>query len=126
MVTRNRPTPHPTIHIHSINTGQVPDDWKKTNTTEVFKERSRTAARNYRTISPTSVPCKIMEHILLHHIMVHLDTHRILTDFQHGLRQGRHPCETQLSTITEKVARNVDHIIKAKHFEKSQYISGDD
>ena len=100
---------------------QVPDDCKKANITQVFKEGSRTAARNYRTISLTSVPCEIMEHIILHHIMAHFDTHRILTDFQQGLRQGRHPCETQPSTITEKLARNVDHIIKAKPFEKSQY-----
>ena len=95
------------IFNQSMNTGQVPDDWKKANITPVFKKGSRTAACNYRPISLTSVPCKIMEHIIFHHMMAHLDTHRILVDFQHGFRKG-YSCETQLITIIEKVARNLD------------------
>jgi hypothetical protein len=44
--------------------------------------------------SLTSVPCKIMEHIIFKHIMEHLETHNILADFQHGFGEKR-SCETQ-------------------------------
>ena len=52
-------------------------------------------AENYRPVSLTSVPCKILEHIICRHIRDHLDQHKILSIFQHGFRRG-HSCESQL------------------------------
>ena len=48
-----------------------------------------------------------MEHIIYRHIMDHLDSNSILVNYQHGFRQG-HSCETQLITVIESVARNLD------------------
>ena len=48
-----------------------------------------------------------MEHIIYRHIMDHLDSNSILVNYQHGFRQG-HPCESQLITVIESVARNLD------------------
>ena len=61
----------------------------------IFKKGSRHLAENYRPVSLTSVPCKIMEHIICSHIRGHLDKHNILSKFQHGFRKG-HSCESQL------------------------------
>ena len=44
----------------------------------VFKKGSEKDACNYRPVSPTSVPCRIMAHIIFHHIMGHLDAHHVL------------------------------------------------
>ena len=90
-----------------MQTGHVPSDWVTANVTPVFKKGNRNEPSNYRPISLTSVPCKIMEHIIYRHIMDHLDSNSILVNYQHGFRQG-HSCETQLITVIESVARNLD------------------
>ena len=93
------------IFNQSIASGQVPKEWK--HVTPVFKKGCRKESCNYWPVSLTSVSCKIMEHIVFHHIMGHLDTHHVLVDYQHGFRRG-HSCETQLITVIEQLARNLD------------------
>ena len=79
----------------SINTGEVPLDWKHANVVAIFKKGSRSEAANYRPASLTSLPCKLLEHIIYHSIMIHLNSFDILVDAQHGFRHGC-SCETQL------------------------------
>ena len=50
---------------------------------------------NYRPVSLTCVPCKILEHIICKHIRLHLEKHGILTPLNHGFR-SKFSCETQL------------------------------
>ena len=64
-------------------------------------------AANYRPVSLTSVPCKLLEHIIYHSIMIHLNSFDILVDAQHGFRPGR-SCETQLINTVEHLARSVN------------------
>ena len=52
--------------------------------TPVIKKGSKKEACNYRPVSLTSVPCKILEQIIFHHIMGHLDAHHVLVNYQHG------------------------------------------
>ena len=63
-----------------LTTGQVPGDWKCASASPVFKKGSEKDACDYRPVSPTSVPCRIMAHIILHHIMGHLDAHHVLVN----------------------------------------------
>ena len=79
----------------SLQQGKVPDDWKQTNVTPIFKKGDRSSASNYRPISLTSVCSKILEHIVHSQIMRHLDAHQILSDQQHGFRK-KCSCESQL------------------------------
>ena len=97
------------IFTLSMQTGQVTGSLQML-LLRVFKKGNRNEPSNYRSISSTSVPCKIMEHIIYRHIMDHLDSNSILVcleNYQHGFRQG-HSCETQLITIIESVTRNLD------------------
>ena len=81
----------------SLDNGVIPDEWKKAKISPVFKKGDKGKAENYRPISLTSIPCKLLEHIVCSSIMSHLDRFKILNDAQHGFRKNR-SCETQLIT----------------------------
>jgi hypothetical protein len=89
------------IFQQSLNTGDVPEDWKKASIVPIFKKGKKSRPENYRPVSLTSVCCKILEHVVYTNIMKHLDKHNVLIDQQHGFRRNR-GCETQLlTTLTE-------------------------
>ena len=73
----------------------------------MFKKGSRCDPANYRPVSLTSVPCKLLEHILCTHIRGHLDRLGIITDVQHGFR-ARHSCESQLLLTMHDLYRSQD------------------
>ena len=83
------------IFQKSIDTGTLPEYWLNANISCVYKKGDKHAAENYRSVSLTSVPCKLLEHIICKHIMKHLERHRILTSLNHGFGSG-YSCETQL------------------------------
>ena len=78
------------IFNQSLTTGQVAGDWKCANVTPVLKKCSKKEVCNYRPVSLISVPCKILEHIIFHHIMGHLDAHHVLVNYQHGFARATH------------------------------------
>jgi hypothetical protein len=96
------------IFNKSITSGEVPTNWKLSNITAIYKKGDKTQAVNYRSVSLTSICCKLMEHIIYHHIMNHLEDHNILADHQHGFRKHR-SCETQPVNTVESIAKSLDH-----------------
>lgn len=85
--------------------GCLPSGWKEANVTVIHKKGVKTQACNYRPISLTSIPCKIMEHIILHELNKTLDT--VLSVRQHGFRRGL-SCETQLCSTFHDIVKTVD------------------
>jgi hypothetical protein len=61
----------------SIDTGDPPKDWRDSNISSIFKKGDKHLPENYRPVSLTSVPCKLLEHIICRHLMKHLETNRI-------------------------------------------------
>jgi Reverse transcriptase (RNA-dependent DNA polymerase)/Endonuclease-reverse transcriptase len=95
------------IFNKSLQTGDVPEDWREANVTPIFKKGTRTAAGNYRPVSLTSVCCKILESVIKDRIMEHLRKHKLIRNSQHGFLPGR-SCATNLLSFFEKVTSEVD------------------
>lgn len=64
--------------------GEVPAEWKLANIIPVYKKGMREDAGNYRPVSLSSVPGKIMEQIILGAIERRLKNNAILRHGQHG------------------------------------------
>ncbi|KAK2166213.1 hypothetical protein NP493_1331g00010 [Ridgeia piscesae] len=95
------------IFQRSLDTAVLPSDWRTANVSAVFKKGDKHLPENYRPISLTSVPCKILEHIIYRHLMTYLEEHNILTDLNHGFRAG-FSCETQLLTTMHDLFSSFD------------------
>ena len=90
------------IYNKSIEQGKLPLDWETAHVTPVYKSGSQHSASNYWPIFLTSIPCKLLEHILLGDILEKIDG--FLHNRQHGFRRGL-SCETQLcATIHDILA----------------------
>ena len=71
----------------SIDKGEIPKEWSLANICPLFKKGDRSLACNYRPVSLTCVPCKLLEHIVFSNIMAHLDAHRLMSEKQHAFRK---------------------------------------
>ena len=94
------------IYRKSLDTGEVPEDWRTENVTPAFKKGQKYQAENYRPISLTSVCSKIMEHVITSQIMNHGENNNILYLLQHGFRRGR-SYETQLIEFIDDLSSNL-------------------
>jgi hypothetical protein len=95
------------IFRKSIDTENVPGDWKLARITPIFKRGVKAMASNYRPVSLTSVPCKILEGLIKDEMMKHLTDNRLLNSSQHGFIGGR-SCATNLTVFMDKVRKIID------------------
>ena len=82
----------PVVHFiftQSLCTGELPTELTQANVAPILKIECKLQAVNYRSVSLTCNTCKLFEHIICKHILVHLEDHKILTNLQHGFRSGR-------------------------------------
>ena len=96
------------IYLASLEQSQNPDEWKSANVAPIFKKGDKSYPSDYRSVSLTSICCKIVEHILHSHIMKFFEGHHLLSDFQHGFRENR-SCESQLIITINDLARRLDN-----------------
>ena len=96
------------IFQKSVHLGEIPQEWKTANVTPIFKKGSRTNAANYRPISLTSVPCKLLQRIIRDEIVLHMDRNNLFVENQHGFRSGR-TCATQLLEALEDWTMAIDN-----------------
>ena len=80
----------------SLQSGQVPSQWKKSQITPCFKKKgNKNCASSYRPIAQTSAICRLLEKIICGNIIHHLHKNKLLSKEQHGFLPQRSTC-TQL------------------------------
>lgn len=73
----------------SLDQGKLPKNWKHANIIPVLKSGDVTSANNYRPISLTSVPCKLLEHVIYSRIVIYLLDINFFFSNQHGFRKEK-------------------------------------
>ena len=89
----------------SLDNGEISKEWSYANIRPLYKKGDRALPSNYRPVSLTCVPCKMLEHIVIcTSIMAHLDEHKLLSDRQHTFRKS----EIQLITVINDWTKILD------------------
>ena len=91
----------------SLETGVVPQEWKRSRVVPIFKSGSKCDPLNYRPVSLTSCCCKVAERLLAEHIHNYLQQSHLLSDRQFGFRRG-HSTDDQLLLTYSKIVADVD------------------
>ena len=98
------------IFEKSVKECKIPDIWKSAyrNVTAIHKSGPKSKPENYRPISLTSVPGKILERLIRDELVSHMKANNLFSCSQHGFLAGR-SCTTQLLEFLEDVTTALDN-----------------
>ena len=100
--------PYAILFNKSLQTGQLPSDWKEAEVTAIFKKGTRTEPGNYRPVSLTCITCKVLEQFVRDTIVNHMNDNNLYSECQHGFRAGR-SCMTQLTEVMDDLTRFIEN-----------------
>ena len=87
------------IFRESLASSQLPVQFRSANVTPLYKKGDKTEATNYRPVSLTSVPCKILEGIIRNKIEKYFYENKLLAGQQHGFVKKKSCTTNLLETI---------------------------
>ena len=96
------------IFNKSMIMGKLPDVWKKSIISLIFKKGDKSVYANYRPVALTSVACKIMESVLRDYILAYLTKYKLINKCQHGFLKN-HSTGCQLLECLENWTMAVEN-----------------
>ena len=87
-----------------MENSKLPDVWKQGNITAIYKNGTKA---DYRPVSLTSVPGKLLERLITDKIVKHMEDNNLFSKVQHGFIKGRF-CTTQLLELMEELTEALD------------------
>ena len=103
-------SPGPYIQFIFLN-GYFPDTLKIAKIQPIFKNGNEQDMKNYRPISILSVFSKTLEKLMFNRLNSFVEKYKILTDVQHGFREGRLTAACQ--SVTESTLEVLDNHLNA-------------
>ena len=91
-----------------MTTGKVPKAWKEANVTPIYKKGKKSEDSNYRPISLTSIPGKLMESLIKAKIVEHLELNELINQTQHGFMANK-STTTNLVEFFNKLTTDLDN-----------------
>ena len=92
----------------SIDQTCIPDEWRTAIVSPIYKQKGKKSdPSNYRPVSLTCVIGKMLERIIKEQLTTYLETNQLITDAQHGFRQGRSP-QTNLIEFLNRTTKWLD------------------
>ena len=88
----------------SIEEGIVPSEWKEANITPLFKKVSTNKPENYRPVSLISDVCKLLETLIIYHMVEFLVKHKLINTSQHEFLKAR-SCLTNLLCFVDEITK---------------------
>ena len=95
------------LYRRSLDTGCIPRDWALARVVPIHKKGDRQNPTNYRPVSLTAVPCKILESLIRDELLSHLADQDLLSSHQHGFRPRR-SCSSQLLEVIDSWTRELE------------------
>ncbi|GAB0203674.1 mitochondrial enolase superfamily member 1 [Grus japonensis] len=95
------------IFERSWRTRDMPEDWRKASVTPVFKKGKKEDLGNYRPVSLTSTPGKMMEQLIQGIINKHVEEKEVIGSGQHGFTKGK-SCLTNPIAFRDGMTSSVD------------------
>jgi len=95
------------ISDRSWRTREVHEDWRKANVTPICRKGKKEDPGNYRPVSLTSIPGKVMEQLVLDVIIKQVEEKKVIRSSQHGFTKGK-SCLTNLIAFYAGITGWVD------------------
>ena len=92
-----------TVFEWSWRVGEVPKNWRKATVTLVLK-KDKEDPGNYRPVSLTSIPGKVMKQFIVDAISKHVEEKKVVRSSQHGFTKGGHAQPTWLLSVISQTA----------------------
>ena len=75
--------------MNSLKEGNIPSQWKEAKVVAIYKKGDKKEAGNYRPVSLTSVPCKLLEKIIRKHLMDDMVENNLISGKQFSFVEKR-------------------------------------
>ena len=99
--------PYSILFSTSFSSGSLPISWKQAIIHPIYKGGKRHDPNNYRPISLTSIPCKLMEKIINRSLRTHLTSYNLIHPSQHGFLPHR-SCLSNLTIFHDSLSASAE------------------